>query len=108
MRRRTARVLLTSAVTLIVSGALGAAPATQTIAIEGFMFRPAVVTVNQGDVVEWQNKDIVAHTATAKGAGLDSGEIPANATFRFTATRKGRFDYICTLHPTMKGTLVVD
>ena len=43
----------------------------------------------------------------AKGAALDSGSIAASGSFHFTATREGRFDYVCTLHPTMKGVLVV-
>ena len=73
------------------------------------MFRPAVVTVNKGDVVVVAEQDDPVPTRRLRRrAGLDSGEIPANATFRFTATRTGRFDYICTLHPTMKGALVVD
>jgi plastocyanin len=67
-----------------------------------------VITVKAGDVVEWRNSDPLPHTATATQAGLDSGDIAAGGTFRFTAKKKGRFDYLCTLHPTMKGTLVVE
>jgi len=78
-----------------------------TVTIDGFEFHPPEVTVGKGDVVVWVNKDPVPHTATAKGAALDSGSIAASGSFRFTATREGRFDYVCTLHPTMKGVLVV-
>ena len=102
-RRRT---LLALAASVFVSS-LGAAPAVHTVTIDGFQFSPAVVTVKAGDQVEWRNKDLVPHTATAKDAGLDSGTLAPGGTFRFTATRKGRFGYICTLHPTMKGELVV-
>jgi len=77
------------------------------VTIDGFEFHPPEVTVGKGDVVVWVNKDPVPHTATAKGAALDSGSIAASGSFRFTATREGRFDYVCTLHPTMKGVLVV-
>ena len=105
---RVRRTMLALVVTLGVSGSLRAAPVVHTVTIDGFEFRPAVVTVHVGDVVEWRNSDPVPHTATAKDAVLDSPEIAAGSTFRFTAGKKGRFDYICTLHPTMKGTLVVD
>ena len=103
----TRRALLALAASLLISGGASAAPVVHTVTIDGFEFRPAVVTVNKGDVVVWRNSDPVPHTATAKAGGLDSGDIATNGTFRFTATRTGRFDYICTLHPTMKGALVV-
>ena len=79
-----------------------------TVTIEGFEFRPGLETVKVGDTVIWRNADLVPHTVSAKDAGLDSPPVASGATFRFTATRKGRFDYICTLHPTMKATLVVE
>jgi len=34
--------------------------------------------------------------------------LAAGGTFRFVAKRKGRYEYVCTLHSTMKGTLVVE
>jgi plastocyanin len=89
-------------------GSAIAAPVVHKVTIDGFEFRPPVATVKRGDIVEWRNADPVPHTATAKDAGLDSGVVAAGATFRFTAKRNGRFDYVCTLHPTMKGTLVVE
>ena len=101
-------ILAAGAVTLAYSGRATAAPAVHPVAIDAFEFHPAVVTVRQGDVVEWLNRDPVPHTATAKDAKLDSGDIAAGGKFRFTAKTKGRFAYICTLHPTMKGTLVVE
>lgn len=106
------RALLCGGFVVLFTGALTtavlAAPVVHTVTIEGFEFRPAVVAVKQGDVVEWRNKDILPHTATARPAGFDSRQIAAGASFRFTAKTKGRFDYICTLHPTMKGTLTVE
>jgi plastocyanin len=57
-------------------------------------------------VIEWRNADPVPHTATSHGA-FDSGAIPPGKTWQFTASAKGRFDYVCSFHPTMKGTLIV-
>ena len=89
-------------------GTAAAAPAEHTVTIDGFEFRPQAVTVHKGDIVVWRNSDPVPHTATAASGGPSSGEIAANGSYRFTASRAGRFDYVCTLHPTMKGVLIVD
>ena len=51
--------------------------------------------------------DPVPHTVTAKGT-FDSGSVAAGATWQYTAAKKGRFDYVCAFHPTMKATLVVE
>ena len=104
---RHARVAAAAASLLLVAG-VAAAPAVHTVTIDGFEFRPPVVTVRQGDAIVWRNSDPLPHTATGKTGSFDSGSIAAGGTFRFTAAKKGRFDYICTLHPTMKGVLVVE
>ena len=95
-------------VLLAAAADIAAAPAVHTVTIDGFEYRPRVVTVKEGDVVEWRNKDPLPHTATASDAGLDSGDIAANGVYRFTAARKGHFTYRCTLHSTMSGELVVE
>jgi plastocyanin len=82
-----------------------------TVAIRAFKFEPATVTVNVGDTVEWKNDDIVPHTATADGEAqkpaFDSGTIQTGATWRYVARNKGTYNYTCTLHPNMKGELIV-
>ena len=110
MDRHGARVLATLCVVALALVATGseAAGAVHKVTIDGFAFHPPSLTVKQGDTVEWHNTDPVPHTATAKDAGLDSGDIAANATYRFTAKKKGRFAYLCTLHTIMKGELIVE
>ncbi|HEX6793283.1 MAG TPA: cupredoxin family copper-binding protein [Casimicrobiaceae bacterium] len=104
---RGATLFVAAALALLLTNA-EAAGAMHTVTIDGFAFKPSTITVKQGDTIEWRNTDPVSHTATAKEAGLDSGEIPANGSYRFVARKKGRFAYICTLHPIMKGELVVE
>ncbi|HKP65598.1 MAG TPA: cupredoxin family copper-binding protein [Casimicrobiaceae bacterium] len=101
---RRAFVAITAA---LLIGSASASPAVHTVTIDGFEFHPAELTVSKGDVVVWVNKDPVPHTATAAGTAFDSGTIAAAGSFRFTATSAGHFDYVCTLHPTMKGALIV-
>ena len=108
LARIVARCSIAAAALAVAGSAGGAGPATRTVTIDGFEFHPPVVTVRQGETVEWRNADPVPHTVTAKEAGLDSGQIAANGSWRFTAKTRGRFAYICTLHPIMKGELVVE
>ncbi len=77
-----------------------------TVSIEGMRFEPPRLTIRRGDGVAWINKDLFAHTVTDAGA-FDSGEIQANATWKLIARSAGEFPYSCSLHPTMKGVLVV-
>ena len=88
--------------------AAGAAkPATHTVAIDGATFAPPKVTVAAGDTVVWVNKDPYPHTATSKEGGFDSKELGEGKSFKFVAKKKGDFPYVCTLHPTMTGTITV-
>ena len=82
-------------------------PGTHTIVIRGFQYTPPTATVGVGDTVVWQNEDLVPHTATAKSKGLDTGSIEPNASGQYVVKEKGTYAYDCTLHPTMKGMLVV-
>ena len=81
-------------------------PTTHKVLIQGFKFVPERIEVAVGDTVVWENKDIVPHTATAK-KGFDSKEIVTGQSWSYVAKRQGRYEYICTYHPTMKGELVV-
>ena len=82
-------------------------PATHTVVMEATAFTPATLTVAPGDTVVWVNKDPFPHTATSEPGKFDSGSVDAGKSWKFTARTKGAFDYVCTFHPTMKGTLQV-
>jgi len=118
-RARTLRLARRFAWVLVLAwGALGIAdaangagetakPASHTVNIDGVAYVPETLTVHQGDMVTWINKDPFPHTVTAKGA-FDSHDIAAGASWRYVARKPGAYDYICTLHPNMKGTLKVE
>ena len=78
-----------------------------TVVIDATTFAPKFLHAKVGDRIVWVNKDLLVHTATAKRGAFDSKEIPAGKSWSFTASATGQFDYKCTLHPTMKGTLLV-
>ena len=79
---------------------------THTVRIENMQFVPAVLTVHAGDRIVWRNQDLVPHTATAAGL-FDSGVIAPGHSVTRVAARAGRHGYVCTLHPGMKGEVVV-
>lgn len=78
-----------------------------TVVIEGMKFMPDTITVARGDTVVWINKDFFPHTVTATGGRFDSHEIKAAKSWKFVPGKNGEFGYLCTLHPLMKGMLVV-
>ena len=82
-------------------------PATHTVVMEAVRFQPEVITVRAGDSVVWVNKDPFPHTAVSKTASFDSESIDADKSWKYVPKKKGEFEYVCTLHPTMKGTLRV-
>jgi len=86
----------------------GRVPQTHTVEIRGMEFHPAALTAAVGDTVVWINRDIVPHTATAKGsAGWDTGSLVASQSGRYVVRHNGVAHYACTFHPTMHGTLTV-
>lgn len=92
----------------LAGGALAAPhPVVHTVVIDGMSFVPAELTVNAGDTVVWKNKDPFPHTATSSEKGFDSKDIAPMRSWKFVASRRGAFPYLCTFHRTMKGTLTV-
>jgi amicyanin len=75
--------------------------------ITNFAFAPASLAVKLGDTVTWTNKDEEPHTVVADDGSFHSPGMDSNATYSFTFTNPGSFDYICSIHPFMHGTVVV-
>ena len=82
-----------------------AGPVTHTVTIEEMQFKPAELTVKVGDSIVWVNKDMFPHTATSKAKAFDSQQIDPGQSWTYRAVKKGAGPYVCSLHPTMQGTL---
>ncbi len=81
-----------------------------TIRIVDFDFEPAEAQVKVGTSVTWVNEGAAAHTSAAYVGGTkywDSNILESGQSYAFTFTEPGSFDYLCTLHPTMKAHLDV-
>ncbi len=68
---------------------------------------PATFSAEVGQSVTWANRDPAAHTVTSTRGSFDSGNMDSGATYQFTFTQSGTYEYICTYHPWMKGSVTV-
>jgi plastocyanin len=78
---------------------------TFEVSIDNFAFDPASVTISTGDTVRWTNMDSADHTAT--GSTFDSGVLEEGDSYEFMFTETGTFEYYCSIHPEMEGTVTV-
>jgi plastocyanin len=81
--------------------------ATTTVDIQGFVFRPATVTVQAGDSVTWVNADTVAHNAVALDGSWRTPNLLSNQQATVAFETAGTFLYWCSIHPEMRGTVIV-
>ncbi|HYB82897.1 MAG TPA: cupredoxin family copper-binding protein [Mycobacterium sp.] len=119
--KHTAAALAVSALLLAGCSAsrpvAGTAPASATapaapvsgdrVNIDGFAFVPATLTVRAGTTVTWTNHDEEPHTVAASDGSFHSPGMGTGADFSHTFSTAGRFDYVCSIHPMMHGTVVV-
>ena len=86
----------------------GPAVATNAVSITNFSFSPAAITVPVGTTVTWTNNDEEPHTVFSSTGGMKSAVLASHqSTYVFTFTKPGTFDYQCTIHPFMHGTVTV-
>ena len=79
---------------------------TVQVTIIGSAFAQVKQPLTVGDTIEWINKDVVAHTATAKTKDWRV-VIAANDRASLVLKKAGAVDYYCEYHPNMTGRIVV-
>lgn len=94
------------------SGALPGKEATPSaqrveVIISNLSFQPASITVGKGSTIVWRNQDAVSHTVTAGDGNFNSGTIVAGDTFEQRFDKVKTYAYSCSIHPEMKGTIIV-
>ena len=90
------------------SGSTTPPPVSNTVSIVDMSFSPTTLTVKAGTTVTWTNNDGMVHTVTADDASFDSGNIAmTGGKYSKVFSTAGTYTYHCTIHPTMKGTIVV-
>ena len=91
---------------LMAGASISAGAATIQISMEDLVISPAETSAKVGDTIEWINKDIFAHTATARNGDWDV-TIPPKKTVTSVLKKAGTVEYYCRFHPNMKATLTI-
>jgi plastocyanin len=85
-----------------------AGTATETkVSISGFKFDPVTLTVKKGTKVTWTNMDSVGHNVVASDKSFSSETLQKGDSFSHVFDKTGTFAYVCTFHPNMKATVIV-
>src|SRR3954468_11774798 len=100
------RWILPIVTALALASSVSAHAATIQITMENLVVSPAEASAKVGDTVELINKDILAHTATARNGDFDV-TMPPKKIVTFVLKKAGAIDYYCRFHPNMKAVLNV-
>ena len=108
-RRHFGLILLASAA---MTAANAASPRAQgaekaAINIDNFAFGPDTLTISRGATVTWTNRDDIPHSIVEANDRFHSKALDTGDSYSFTFAQPGTYDYICGLHPHMKGKIIV-
>lgn len=98
-------IWLVSLSTIFVLSLYPAQAETIRVVIEKLGYEPATISARVGDTVEWENRDVIAHTATVRGDW--DVMIPAKTTGSFVLRKSGDVEYYCRFHPNMTARIAI-
>jgi plastocyanin len=101
------RTLLIATALMLGAIAVPAHADTIQIVMENLVISPPEATARVGDTIEWINKDVFAHTATAGNGDFDV-TIPPKKTVTSVLKKAGTVEYYCRFHPNMKAVLKIE
>jgi plastocyanin len=106
-------VLAAAFATGVIAAAAGthvvaARAADSEVKIDNFAFLPQRLAVKAGTTVTWTNADDSPHTVVSGTKLFKSKALDTDDRFSFTFTTPGAYDYFCSVHPHMTGTVVVE
>jgi len=90
----------------LVAACVPAHAATIQINMENMDISPAMVAAKVGDTIEWINKDVLMHSATARNGDFDVN-LPPKQTGKVVLQKAGTVDYYCRYHPNMKASIEI-
>jgi len=112
---RMLRIAATASLIMVMVGALAmplvpsARAATTYVLIKDNFFDPSTVTIDIGDTVVWNQTGTNSHTVTSTtpAGELNSGTLTTGQQYSHTFNVAGTFNYRCTIHGGMTGSVVV-
>lgn len=93
-----------------VTGPSGVGGPGVTVGIRNFAFEPQEIRISVGEEVTWRNDDTAEHTVAGKGVEdpPESDELGLDQTYTWRALQAGTVQYVCTIHPNMTGSIIVE
>ena len=82
-------------------------PGPDQVFMQNLMFNPTSITVAVNATVTWTNKDNVGHNVTSDSGWFASSTIDPGNTYSHQFTAAGTYQYRCTIHQNMNGTVIV-
>jgi len=101
------RALGGAAVVLIAAASRRALAADAQVVIDNFTFSPTPLTVKVGTTITWVNHDDIPHSIYCPDIKLKSHALDTDDDFSYKFEQAGTFDYMCGIHPHMRGQVVV-
>ncbi len=80
---------------------------TLEIAIQDFLYSPSDLTINAGTTVTWTNNDGAIHDATERDRSWNTELLSKGEAGDITFDEPGTFEYFCSIHPWMEGSITV-
>lgn len=99
-------IALLASLPLVGAAAANTDPPTHSIEMQKMRFGPIPGNIREGDRNVWINRDIVAHTATARDGSFDV-EVPSGGSAAMIAGSAGTIAFYCRYHPGMRGSLMI-
>ena len=84
-----------------------AATPAVTVSMDHSTFIPSEITVAPGTTVTWVNAETMPHAVVDLNKAFRSKTLVKDGTFSFTFTTAGDYNYLCSIHPNMKGKVIV-
>jgi plastocyanin len=84
----------------------GTLPINTTIQITGMEY-PSEIKIKAGESITWENLDGITHTVTFNSLSINES-LTDKEKFTQVFETKGEYTYVCTLHPNMKGKIIVE
>jgi plastocyanin len=78
-----------------------------TVNMDHNTFIPGEITVAPGTTVTWVNNENMPHTVADSNKAFRSKTLVKDASFSFTFATAGDYSYLCSIHPNMKGKVIV-
>jgi plastocyanin len=108
MLTRRLRLLLLLTVLIVAVSAVSALASGKTVKVGDNYYGPKSLTVGRGTRVTWKWVGVLRHNVVVHtGPAEFNSKTQVRGTFAHTFTKKGTYQLVCTVHPSMKMTVVV-